>query len=58
MTTWTVRYAKKLFLKSLQSLEHGFLELVCPEATHCFGDPKSELRAMAVIYDERFFCAR
>jgi cyclopropane-fatty-acyl-phospholipid synthase len=55
MTNWTVRYAKKLFLKSLENLEHGFLELVCPEATHCFGDPKAELRAMAVIHDERFF---
>jgi len=26
-----------------------------PAATHCFGDPKAELRAMAVIHDERFF---
>jgi len=55
MTSWTVRYAKKLFLKSLENLEHGFLELVCPEATHCFGDPRAELRAMAVVHDERFF---
>lgn len=55
MMPWTVRLAKKLFLKSLQNLQHGFLELVCPEATHSFGDPQSDLRAMAVIHDERFF---
>lgn len=47
--------AKKVFLKSLENLKHGFLELVCPEATYSFGDAKSELRAMAVIHDERFF---
>jgi cyclopropane-fatty-acyl-phospholipid synthase len=48
-------FSKKLFLHSLQELEGGFLEIVCPDETYMFGDPKSELRAMAVIHDERFF---
>jgi cyclopropane-fatty-acyl-phospholipid synthase len=48
-------YAKKLFLRSLGGIQGGFLELVCPDATYTFGDPGAELRAMAVIYDERFF---
>ena len=48
-------YAKKLFLHSLQGIQGGFLELACPDATYTFGDPGAELRAMAVIHDERFF---
>lgn len=48
-------YAKKLFLRSLQGIQGGFLELACPDATYTFGDPTAELRALAVIHDERFF---
>jgi cyclopropane-fatty-acyl-phospholipid synthase len=48
-------FCKKLFLHSLQGLEGGFLELVCPNAVYTFGDPAAELRATAVIHDERFF---
>jgi cyclopropane-fatty-acyl-phospholipid synthase len=36
-------------------LSDGFLEIVCPDETYSFGNPKSPLRAMAVIHDERFF---
>ncbi|HTZ32615.1 MAG TPA: cyclopropane-fatty-acyl-phospholipid synthase family protein [Methylomirabilota bacterium] len=50
-----LRFAKRQFLKALTGLEGGFLEVVCPEATYTYGDPSSELRAMAVIHDERFF---
>jgi cyclopropane-fatty-acyl-phospholipid synthase len=55
MTHWIREYAKKMFLRSLQDLEGGFLELVCPEVTYVFGDPAAELRAMAVVHEERFF---
>ncbi len=50
-----VSFSKKLFLRSLQGLQGGFLELVCPDAAYTFGDPAAELRATAVIHDERFF---
>jgi cyclopropane-fatty-acyl-phospholipid synthase len=55
MKRWAQIYARKLFLNSLQGLRGGFLELACPDRTYTFGDPSSELRAMAVIHDERFF---
>ena len=47
--------AKRLFLRSLQDFRGGFLEIVCPDATYTVGEPGSELSAMAVIHDERFF---
>jgi cyclopropane-fatty-acyl-phospholipid synthase len=47
--------AKHLFLTSLDELQSGFLEIVCPDKTYSFGDPDSPLRAMAVVHDERFF---
>jgi len=55
MNRWLQNYSKKLFLHSLAGLQGGFLELACPDATYSFGDTSSELRAMAVIHDERFF---
>lgn len=58
MNRWLQNQAKKLFFSSLREINGGFLELVCPEQTYTFGDPKAALRAMAVIHDERFFlCA-
>ena len=47
--------AKRLFFRLLNSLNEGFLELVCPEDTYGFGKPGSDLRAMLVVHDERFF---
>ena len=47
--------ARQLFFSSLRKLQDGYLELVCPDETYTFGDPASELRAMAVIHDQRFF---
>ena len=55
MKRWLQRCAKKLFLSSLEGIEGGFLELVCPDRTYTFGDPSSELRAMAVVHNEQFF---
>jgi cyclopropane-fatty-acyl-phospholipid synthase len=50
-----IRFAKPQFLKALRGLEGGFLEVVCPKATYAFGNAAAELRATAVIHDERFF---
>ncbi|HEX4486122.1 MAG TPA: cyclopropane-fatty-acyl-phospholipid synthase family protein [Terriglobales bacterium] len=47
--------AKKLFLKSLTSLDIGFLEIVCPEDTYRFGHADDPLRATIAVHDERFF---
>jgi cyclopropane-fatty-acyl-phospholipid synthase len=55
MNRWLQTRAKKLFFRSLQEIRGGFLEIVCPEETYAFGDPRAPLRAMAVIHDERFF---
>jgi cyclopropane-fatty-acyl-phospholipid synthase len=55
MKRWLQARAKKLFFRSLQNLKGGFLEVVCPEETYTFGEAEAELRAMAVIHDERFF---
>jgi cyclopropane-fatty-acyl-phospholipid synthase len=49
------RIARGLFFRSLRNVQSGYLEVVCPDETHAFGDAASELRAMAVIHDERFF---
>jgi cyclopropane-fatty-acyl-phospholipid synthase len=48
-------YAKKIFLRSLQGLQGGSLEIVCPGATYAFGNLAGELHATAVIHNERFF---
>lgn len=55
MKRWFAKYAKKAFLRSMEGLTGGFLELACPDAMYTFGEPSAELRAMAVIHDERFF---
>ena len=55
MQKWLVRNAKRLFLKSLEGLSEGFVEIVCPDRTHTFGDPQAPLRGLLEIHDERFF---
>jgi cyclopropane-fatty-acyl-phospholipid synthase len=55
MKPWLASQAKRLLFRSLRDLESGFLEIVCPQVTHTFGDPSSKLRAMAVIHNQRFF---
>jgi cyclopropane-fatty-acyl-phospholipid synthase len=55
MNAWVQKRARKIFFDSLQGLSGGYLEIVCPEKTYTFGEANAELRAMAVIHDERFF---
>ena len=55
MKSWVQRRARKIFFDSLQGLRDGFLEIVCPDETYTFGNAGANLRAMAVIHDERFF---
>lgn len=55
MNPWLIARAKSLFLRSLENLRGGFLELICPKQTYTFGEPGAALRAMVVIHDERFF---
>src|SRR5271157_2585005 len=46
---------KRLFLQLLSGIKEGFLELVCPEETYSFGSPASDMRAMLVVHNERFY---
>ena len=46
---------KKLFLRMLEGLKDGSLELRCRDAAYRFGDPEGELRATLEVHDERFF---
>lgn len=55
MNRWLTNRAKELFLRSLEELRGGFLEVVCPDETYTFGEPHAPLHAMAVVHDERFF---
>jgi len=55
MKRWLTNRAKEFFFRSLVELRGGYLEIVCPEETFAFGEPGAELRAMAVVHDERFF---
>lgn len=55
MKSWVQKRARKKFFDSLQGLRDGFLEIVCPDETYTFGNAGANLRAMAVIHDERFF---
>src|SRR5580704_16424558 len=55
MNRWITKRARKIFFESLRDLRDGYLEIVCPEKTFAFGRANADLRAMAVIHDERFF---
>jgi cyclopropane-fatty-acyl-phospholipid synthase len=55
MISWVQKRARKIFFESLRDLRDGYLEIVCPDETFTFGRSNSELRAMAVVHDERFF---
>ncbi|MGB0036958.1 MAG: cyclopropane-fatty-acyl-phospholipid synthase family protein [Candidatus Acidiferrales bacterium] len=55
MREWLNRSAKRFFLKSLENIPIGFVEIVCPGGTYSFGDPRASLRALLEIHDERFF---
>src|SRR6201994_2624704 len=55
MTSWVQKRARRIFFESLRDLRGGFPEIVCPDETYTLGETDAELRAMAVIHDERFF---
>lgn len=55
MKRWWQSRARNLFFRSLAELRGGFLEIVCPDETYSFGDPRLSLHAMAVVHDQRFF---
>jgi len=46
---------QRLFCNVLKRLSEGHLEIVCPEDTYFFGEPKSDLRAVLVVHNPRFF---
>lgn len=55
MNRWVTSRARRIFFESLRDLRDGYLEIVCPDETFTFGRANAELRAMAVIHNERFF---
>jgi cyclopropane-fatty-acyl-phospholipid synthase len=46
---------KKLFLKMLEGLRGGSLELVCDGEARRFGDPAGDLHARLIVHDDRLF---
>jgi cyclopropane-fatty-acyl-phospholipid synthase len=54
MNEWIVSSARKLFLKSLEGLAGGSLELISGSSSLQFGDG-GELRATLIVHNERFF---
>jgi cyclopropane-fatty-acyl-phospholipid synthase len=55
MTTLLTSLAKHIFLKSLESLRGGSLELISNGRTWEFGETGAALRAVVVVHNERFF---
>ena len=55
MPEWLARSARRAFLKSLENLPEGFLEIVCHDQTYTAGDPESSLRAQIKVRNDRFF---
>ena len=56
----TTKLAKKIFLRTLEGLRVGRLEIVCAENTYSFGAPDTDqdtnpLHAVIAVHDERFF---
>src|SRR6476661_4430743 len=47
--------AEKLFLRKLESVRHGSVELITPSGRYVFGDPASDLAATWVIENPSFF---
>lgn len=55
MTTLLSTLAKRVFLKSLESLRGGSLELISDGRTWEFGETGAALRAVVVVHNDRFF---
>jgi cyclopropane-fatty-acyl-phospholipid synthase len=47
--------SQRLLFRVLHGLRQGHLEIVCPEDTYFFGEPKSDLRAVLIVHNLRFF---
>lgn len=54
-SAWSKSLAKRILLRTLAGLREGYLEVICPRETHCFGEESAGLRATLVIHDERMF---
>ena len=52
---WDARLAWRFARKTLESFEHGRLELVCRDQTYSGGDPANGPSATIVVHDEQFF---
>lgn len=50
-----MNFAQTAFLKTLESIRGGGLELVCGGESRIFGDPQSPLRACLAVHHPRFF---
>jgi cyclopropane-fatty-acyl-phospholipid synthase len=55
MNMFPASLAKNAFLKSLESLREGSLEMISGGRTLRFGDQSAALRAYVVVHKERFF---
>ncbi len=55
MNRFLTSFAKRVFVKSLESLRGGSLELVSNGRTYKFGEEESPLRAVLVVHRDRFF---
>ncbi|MBI5085682.1 MAG: class I SAM-dependent methyltransferase [Acidobacteria bacterium] len=55
MNSFLTDYAKTIFLKNLDSLRGGSLELIFNGRTAKFGEPGGSLQAIVVVHRDRFF---
>ena len=55
MSTLLTSFAKSIFLRSLERLRGGSLELIADGRTWEFGEPGAPLRATVVVHNDRFF---
>jgi cyclopropane-fatty-acyl-phospholipid synthase len=55
MNTLLTSFAKHVFLRGLERLRGGSLELICGGSTWHFGEAGHPLRALVVVHRDRFF---
>ena len=55
MSTLLTSFAKSMFLRTLERLRGGSLELIVDGRTWEFGEPGGSLRATVVVHRGRFF---
>jgi cyclopropane-fatty-acyl-phospholipid synthase len=49
------RLAKRIFLKTLEEVRSGCLELACSDGVYTFGNPAVPPQATVFVHDDRFF---